>query len=99
METDQLISIEIFCNNYNVAYSFVQSLGEAGLIDTVVIQETRYIYIPELQKLESIIRLHEDLDVNLEGIEVVRHLLKRLENMQNEIVLLKNRLRFYESND
>jgi len=96
METDQLIAIDLFCTNYNVEYSFVQSLGEAGLIDTIMIQETRYIHIPQLQKLESIIRLHEDLDINLEGIEVVHHLLKRVETMQNEILILKNRLRFFE---
>ncbi|SEJ34113.1 MerR HTH family regulatory protein [Dyadobacter koreensis] len=98
METDQLIAIDLFCTNYNVEYSFVQSLGEAGLIDTIMIQETRYIHIPQLQKLESIIRLHEDLDINLEGIEVVHHLLKRVETMQNEILILKNRLRFFEGN-
>ena len=71
METDQLIAIDLFCTNYNVEYSFVQSLGEAGLIDTVIIQETKYIHVPQLQKLESIIRLHDDLEINLEGIEVV----------------------------
>lgn len=98
MDTDQLIAIDLFCTNYNVEYAFVQSLGEAGLIDTVVIQETRYIHIPQLQRLESIIRLHEDLDVNLEGIEVVHHLLKKVEAMQSEILTLKNRLRFFESN-
>ena len=96
MQTDQLIEIGLFCTNYNVEYSFVQSLGEAGLIETVVIQETKYIQIPQLQKLESIIRLHDDLDINLEGIEVVHHLLKRVETMQNEILTLKNRLRFFE---
>ena len=96
METDQLITIDLFCSNYNVEYSFVQSLGEAGLIDTVIIQETKYIRIPQLQRLERIIRLHDDLDINLEGIEVVHHLLKKVETMQNEILLLKNRLSFFE---
>jgi len=96
METDQLITIDLFCSNYNVEYSFVQSLGEAGLIDTVIIQETKYIHIPQLQRLERIIRLHDDLDINLEGIEVVHHLLKKVETMQNEILLLKNRLSFFE---
>lgn len=99
METDQLISIDIFCNHYKVEYSFVQSLREVGLIDTVVVQETQYLHLPQLQKLERMIRLHDDLDVNLEGIEVVHHLLKRVESMQGEIVSLKNRLRLYESND
>ncbi|MBE9462764.1 chaperone modulator CbpM [Dyadobacter subterraneus] len=99
METDQLISIDIFCRHYKVEYSFVQSLREVGLIDTVLVQETQYLQIPQLQNLERMIRLHDDLDVNLEGIEVVQHLLKRVEYMQDEIISLKNRLRLYESNE
>jgi chaperone modulatory protein CbpM len=98
MENDQLIAIDIFCTNYKVEYSFVQSLREVGLIDTVIVQETQYLYIPQLQKLEKMIRLHDELDINLEGIEVVNHLLKRVEAMQNEILSLRNRLRLYESN-
>lgn len=98
METDQLIAIDIFCNNYKVEYSFVQSLHEVGLIDTIVVQETQYIHLPQLEKLERMIRLHDELDINLEGIEVLDHLLMRVETMQREIVSLKNRLRLYESN-
>lgn len=98
METDQLIAIDIFCNNYKVEYSFVQSLHEVGLIDTVVIHETQYINLPQLQKLERLIRLRDELDINLEGIEVLDHLLMRVESMQREIIFLKNRLRLYESN-
>ena len=98
METDQLIAIDIFCNNYKVEYSFVQSLHEVGLIDTVVVQETRYINLPQLQKLERLIRLRDELDINLEGIEVLDHLLMRVETMQREILSLKNRLSLYESN-
>ena len=33
---------------------------------------------------------------DMEGIDVVSHLLERIRNMQDEIVLLKNRLRLYE---
>ena len=98
METDQLIAINMFCNNYKVEYSFVQSLHEVGLIDTVVVQETQYINLPQLQKLERLIRLRDELDINLEGIEVLDHLLMRVETMQREILSLKNRLSLYESN-
>jgi chaperone modulatory protein CbpM len=97
METDQLIAIDIFCSNYKVEYSFVQSLHDVGLIDTVVVQETQYIDLPQLQKLERLIRLRDELDINLEGIEVLDHLLMRVETMQREILALKNRLRLYES--
>jgi hypothetical protein len=44
----------------------------------------------ELQKLEQIIRLHYDLDINLEGIDAIAHLAERIKMMQNEITGLKN---------
>lgn len=99
METDQLITTENFCTYYNVAYTFVESLEEIGLIKTVRFRETQFIHIPHLQKIERILRLHDDLNINLEGIEAVQTLLDRIEQMNTEIISLKNRLRFYERPD
>ncbi|WP_221392172.1 chaperone modulator CbpM [Dyadobacter sp. NIV53] len=96
METDKLLPTDKFCTYYNVEYSFVESLMEIGLIDTIVIQETEFIHIPHLQKIERIIRLYDDLNINLEGIEVIQLLLERQEQMNEQINSLKNRLRFYE---
>jgi hypothetical protein len=50
----------------------------------------------ELSKAEKIVRLYKDLDINLEGIEVINQLLYRIEILQGEIISLKNRLRLYE---
>ena len=41
------------------------------------------------------IHLHYELDVNIEGIDVIHHLLKKLEEAQDEIGRLKSKLRFY----
>jgi hypothetical protein len=49
-----------------------------------------------LQKLEKMVRLHHDLDINIAGIEAIAHLLERLEYLQDEMRTLKNRLRLYE---
>ncbi len=50
----------------------------------------------KLKDLEKFIRLHYELDINTEGIDAIAQLLNRVENMQDEITRLKNRLRFYE---
>jgi hypothetical protein len=42
------------------------------------------------------IRLHHELDINLAGIEAITHLLQRVENMHEEMRLLRNRLQRYE---
>lgn len=96
MENDQLIAIEVFCTNYNVEYAFVESLQEHDLIETVIVDNTRFLQIPQLNRIERIIRLHHELDINLEGIEAIQGLLSRIEHLDREVAMLRNRLRFYE---
>jgi hypothetical protein len=38
------------------------------------------------------VRLHYDLDINIEGIETINHLLEKIEEMQREIAHLKNKI-------
>jgi hypothetical protein len=44
-----------------------------------------------MQKLEKFVRLHYDLDINLEGIETINYLLEKIEKMQKEILELRNK--------
>ena len=43
--------------------------------------------------------MHYDLDINLEGIEVINNLLSRVNNLQEELMLLKSKLKIYESEE
>lgn len=97
METIDLIPAEEFCTNYKVGFSFIHSLQQFGLISITAIEEKVYIPQAELKKLEQLARLHYDLDINFEGIDAITHLLDRLQEMQSEILSLKNRLRLYEN--
>lgn len=98
MLTDDLIPAQEFCTHHQVEISFITSLQQFGLIEMTSVEETPYIPQKELLKLEQIIRLHYDLNINLEGIDAIHHIIKRFKSMQAEITLLKNRLSFYESN-
>jgi chaperone modulatory protein CbpM len=97
MQTENLIAINAFCANHNIEISFISSLQETGLIEITTIEETGYIHESQLQQLEKIVRLYYELDINLEGIETITHLLQRINDMQDEITDLKNRLRLYET--
>lgn len=99
MQTQDLIAANDFCNYYKIEYSFINALNENGLITIKTMQEDRYIPASELNRLEQFVRLHTDLDINLEGIEAINHLLHRIEGMQNQIMALKNRLRMFEAED
>jgi hypothetical protein len=93
---EELVEATVFCNYYQIEGSFISSLQESDLVELVIIEEQTFIPHSELQKLEKIVHLHQELDVNLSGVEVIVHMLERIEQMQQEMNDLKRRLSFYE---
>jgi len=96
MQPDNLIAVDEFCAKHNVEISFVSSLQSNGLIEITKIEDAGYIYVEQLQQLEKFIRFYYELEINLEGIESIAHLLEQINAMQDEMIVLKNRLRLYE---
>lgn len=96
---EHLISTDEFCSHYKVEYSFIHSLHEHGLIEITTVDERSFVDHDNLKNIEKLVRLHYDLDINLEGIEAITWLLNRVKNMQDEIISLKNRLSMYEDDD
>jgi hypothetical protein len=96
MQVENLIAVNEFCVNHCIEISFISSLQQTGLIEITTVKETEFIDAGQLQQLEKFIRLYYELDINLEGIETISHLLQRINSMQDEIIALKNRLRLYE---
>ena len=89
---ENLIAITTICTYHEVEYTFINSLGEAGLLQLQVVDQTPYIPESDLQKLEKMIRMHHELEINVAGIEAITHLLERVEQMQEEIRVLRNRV-------
>jgi chaperone modulatory protein CbpM len=97
MDEKYLVAIDEFCASHKIEISFISSLHESGLIEITTIRESNFIEVEQLQKLERFIRLYYELDINLEGIETINYLLQRINSMNDEIRLLRNTLRLYES--
>jgi len=93
MQTEGLIAVSEFCASHQLEISFIHSLQEFGLIEITTIEQSTFIYDRELPKLEQIARLH-NLDINVEGIETITHLLNQMEEMHQEIIRLRNKLDF-----
>ncbi len=96
MQTENLISIDEFCTNHNIEFSFISSLHDKGLIETTLVNETMFINKDNLKQLEIIVHFYYELDINLEGIETINHLLQRINAMNDEITMLRNKLSLYE---
>jgi len=94
-----LISTSEFCVYHNIEFSFISTLKEFGLVETVKLKQVDYIPEDQIGKLERMIRLHQELDINLEGIDTIDHLLNRIQHLQEEVMSLKNKLRLYEDNE
>ena len=97
MKDQHLIPTETICLHYNIEISFVDTLNEMGLIQIEIIEQNQFIPKDQINTLEKIIRLHHELKVNLEGIDVVFNLLEKEKQLRDELNTLRNRLRLYES--
>ncbi len=96
MKKEDLIPTDEICIRYEVESQFVSSLYESGIIEIVTIEETEYIHCDYLADFEKMIRLHRDLEINLQGLEAVNHLLKQIRELQKDNRRLRNRLGLYE---
>ena len=97
MNLENLIPIPQLCSHYELEMSFFVNLSEIGLLQITTVETMSYIDLDSIQKVEKMIHLHQDLEVNIEGIDVVFNLLQKMDSLQNEVTALKNRLRLHES--
>jgi hypothetical protein len=98
-QPENLLPASEFCHHYNIEISFLELLQEYGLVEVVTVEEDNYLDISELHEVEKMVRLHYELNINLEGIDVINQLLQKLEETHVELVMLKNKLRKYENPD
>ena len=92
-----MIPVTDFCFSHRIELSFIDSLQSYGLIEVAVVESHPFIPAVQLVKLEQLVRMHFDLDINMEGLDAIFNLLDRVQSMQSEIRLLKNKLRLYEA--
>ncbi len=97
MAAKNYISIDTICTHYEVTSLFIENLQDAGLIKLVEYQQVKCLPHTSLHNFERIIRLHKELQLNSEGIDVVLNLLERIELQQEEIKKLRNHLRHLDS--
>ncbi|WP_298368639.1 chaperone modulator CbpM [uncultured Lutibacter sp.] len=97
MVVQDLILVEKLCSHYKIELSFFDALNNSKLIKIETFEQHQFIHKDEIGNLEKMIRLHKELNVNIEGIDVVFNLLKKEMKLRKELNALKNRLRLYEN--
>lgn len=82
---------------YQVEETFLDALQSSGLIEIVVEDEDRYIEYDYLHEIEQFVRWHYDLEINIEGIEALHHMLQQVQQLQEDVEKLRGELKFYKS--
>ncbi|MGN7823197.1 chaperone modulator CbpM [Chitinophaga sp. 22536] len=85
MENNDKLTIEECSQHYNIATSFIVDLDDHGLIVLTREEQVTYLHYDQLPLLEKYMRLHFDLQINMEGLEAISHLLKRVQLLQATI--------------
>jgi hypothetical protein len=96
MNTENLILLKTVSTLYQVEPAFFSHLNELGLIEIHIIEQTQYIREDKMNDIEKMIRMYHELEVNVEGIDVVFNLLQRIERLQKDLITTQNRLKLYE---
>ena len=96
MSEENVIAANEFCLPKNSVVSFIYSLQEYGLIEITTKEEQTFLSSSQLNELEKLMRLHYELDINFEGMDAIINLLKKLQESEEEMNKLKNKLRLYE---
>ena len=96
MKETQLIPIPSLCTHYQLEMSFFNGLNDYGLIEFVSVEKTFCIHQDKIADVEKMIRLHQELQLNFEGIDAVFNLLNKIDSLKSELITTQNRLRRFE---
>ncbi len=93
----KLITITEYCKYSNVEAEFINLLRREDLIEVHLVSGEESIAIDQMPLLEQYARWYYEMEINLEGIDAIRHMLAKVKKLQGEINELENRLRIYEN--
>jgi len=90
MDENTIISIQDFCSYYDVSVSFLNELSNFGLITVYEQDDVKHLKTDDLDLIEKLMRLHFDLNINFEGLDVILNLLNKISELQTELKFYKN---------
>ncbi len=83
------IKINEYLVQENVEQTFIFRLEEEGIIQIRRTENEIYINEDLLPSLEMFSRWYYEMGINIEGIDALRHMRNRLEELQREIIRLR----------
>lgn len=88
----ELILLSEYCERSQAEPDFILLLESEGLIETEIRDDAKYIQLSQLGDLDMFARLHYDLSINIEGIDVINNLLLQMRQMERELSILRRQM-------
>ncbi len=89
MTKDNLYLLNDLCIHYQVEPPFIHRLSEYGLVEVTTVDGHFYLSTEGVTRLEKVIRIHTELEVNFEGIDVILNLLHQIEDLKAQVAELQ----------
>ena len=80
-----MLDLGRICDLLKVDLALVMDFADFGLCPTIVLEGRMGIEAQNLERLKSVISLHQALGINKEGIEVILELRARVAALQSEV--------------
>ena len=100
-QTKKFVSIKKLCDFYNINDVFIRRLEEFELIEVDYVRDEDQggnLLEDHIKNFESLVRLHLDLNINVEGLHAISQLKSRIQKLEKEMMELKFRKRIVETN-
>ena len=95
MATTEMILIQQICTYHDIEFTFIHKLNELGLIEIYTVEDYKYIHEEQLKDVEKMIRMHRELNINIEGIDAIYNLQQRIDQLEQELMQTKNKLKAF----
>lgn len=99
MENSNLVRIAQFCIHHEIESSFIFALQDFGLVTVLQQEDEEYLAVDEIKDVERMLRLHYDLGINMEGIDAIVSLLKKVNTLQRELRIANGRVEAFLPGD
>ena len=93
LEETTTFSFKEVCQHYHIPKELLIDLIEYGLFNNQTTEIEKITFDQNaLRKMEKAFRLHRDLDINLSGVALALELLDEMNNMRNELRMLRKHI-------
>ena|SRR5579862_1622588 len=97
LEADPELSLHELCETCHITTSFICELVEYGTLEPVgiSIEEWRFS-TRHLQRIQRVLRLQHDLEINLAGAALAMDLMDQIDGLKAQVELLEKSLKLGE---